>query len=115
MLAAREPFRLDVFGQQAFDYARLAQPTRAMKRLVRVPLALLLVVLPIAVSATPTPKPNIIIILADDLGYGDTGCYGATKIPTPNVDRIGRQGLRFTDAHATSACCTPSRYSLLTG
>jgi len=60
-------------------------------------------------------KPNIIIILADDLGYGDTGCYGATKIPTPNVDRIGRQGLRFTDAHATSACCTPSRYSLLTG
>lgn len=60
-------------------------------------------------------RPNIVLILADDLGFGDTGCYGAVKIPTPNVDRLGRQGLRFTDAHATSATCTPSRYSLLTG
>ena len=60
-------------------------------------------------------KPNIIIILADDLGFGDTGCYGATKIPTPHIDRLGQQGLRFTDAHATSATCTPSRYALLTG
>lgn len=60
-------------------------------------------------------KPNIVIILADDLGFGDVGCYGATKIPTPNVDRLAREGLRFTDAHATSATCTPSRYALLTG
>jgi arylsulfatase A-like enzyme len=60
-------------------------------------------------------KPNIVLILADDLGFGDTGCYGATKIPTPNIDRLGREGLRFTDVHATSATCTPSRYSLLTG
>jgi|GEM_PF-2295847 len=68
-----------------------------------------------ALAATETAKPNIILILADDLGFGDTGCYGATKIPTPNIDRLGAQGLRFTDAHATSATCTPSRYSLLTG
>ena len=61
------------------------------------------------------PRPNVVIILADDLGFGDTGCYGATKIPTPNIDRLGREGLRFTDAHATSATCTPSRYALLTG
>jgi len=67
------------------------------------------------VHGSETSKPNIVLILADDLGYGDTGCYGATKIPTPNVDRLSRQGLRFTDAHATSATCTPSRYSLLTG
>jgi arylsulfatase A-like enzyme len=60
-------------------------------------------------------KPNIVIILADDLGFGDTGCYGATKIPTPNVDRLAREGLRFRDAHSTSATCTPARYALLTG
>jgi arylsulfatase A-like enzyme len=60
-------------------------------------------------------QPNIVLVLADDLGFGDTGCYGATKIPTPNIDRLGREGLRFTDAHAPSATCTPSRYALLTG
>ena len=60
-------------------------------------------------------RPNIVLIIADDLGIGDPGCYGATKIPTPNIDQLAREGLRFTDAHATSATCTPSRYSLLTG
>lgn len=60
-------------------------------------------------------NPNIIIILADDLGYGDISCYGATKIKTPNIDRLAEQGLRFVQAYATSATCTPSRYALLTG
>ena len=59
--------------------------------------------------------PNIVFILADDLGYGDVGCYGATKVKTPNIDRLAREGIRFTDAHATSSTCTPSRYGLLTG
>ena len=59
--------------------------------------------------------PNIIYIMADDLGYGDLGCYGATKIPTPHIDRIAAAGMRFTDAHASAALCTPSRYSVLTG
>lgn len=68
-----------------------------------------------ASTVNPSAKPNIIVMLADDLGYGDLGCYGATKIPTPNIDRLSRQGLRFTDAHTTSATCTPSRYALLTG
>lgn len=60
-------------------------------------------------------KPNVVIIYADDLGYGDVSCYGATKIKTPNVDRLAKEGLKFTNAYATSATCTPSRYSLMTG
>jgi arylsulfatase A-like enzyme len=59
--------------------------------------------------------PNIVLIFADDLGYGDVGCYGATKLETPNIDRLAQQGRRFTDAHSASAVCTPSRYGLLTG
>ena len=69
-----------------------------------------------AADAPAAPKrPNVIVILADDLGYGDVGCYGATKVKTPNLDRLAAQGLRFTDGHASSATCTPSRYALLTG
>ena len=60
-------------------------------------------------------KPNIIFICADDLGYGDLSCYGATKINTPNIDALAAQGIRFTNAHSTSATCTPSRYALITG
>lgn len=60
-------------------------------------------------------KPNIIIIYLDDLGYGDVSSYGATEINTPNIDALADEGLRFTDAHASSATCTPSRYALLTG
>ncbi|MCX6335425.1 MAG: arylsulfatase [Bacteroidia bacterium] len=60
-------------------------------------------------------KSNIIVIYADDLGYGDIGCYGATRVSTPNIDRLAKQGIRFTNAHCTSATSTPSRYSLLTG
>lgn len=60
--------------------------------------------------------PNILLILADDLGYGDVGCYNEeSKVPTPNLDRLASQGIRFTDAHSPSTVCTPTRYSLLTG
>ncbi|MBM3855131.1 MAG: arylsulfatase, partial [Verrucomicrobia bacterium] len=66
--------------------------------------------------AAPAGRPpNIILIVADDLGYGDLGCYGATAIPTPQLDRLAREGLRFTHAYAPSATCTPSRYALMTG
>jgi arylsulfatase A-like enzyme len=68
-----------------------------------------------ATSAEKRGAPNIVVILADDLGYGDVGCYGATKVKTPNLDRLASEGIRFTDAHATSSTCTPSRYGLLTG
>ena len=60
-------------------------------------------------------RPNVIFIYADDLGYGDLSCYGATKLHTPNIDRLAKGGLRFTNAHSTSATCTPSRYALMTG
>lgn len=62
-----------------------------------------------------TTKPNIVILYADDLGFGDVGCYGASGIPTPNLDRLAERGMRFTEGHATAATCTPARYSLLTG
>ena len=62
-------------------------------------------------------KPNIIVILADDLGYGDVQCYNPQrgKIPTPNIDKLAAQGMRFTDGHSSSGVCSPSRYTLLTG
>jgi len=66
-------------------------------------------------STRSIERPNIIIIYADDLGYGDVSCYGSRTINTPNIDRAASQGLRFTNAHCTSATSTPSRYSLLTG
>ncbi len=65
--------------------------------------------------AAQQPKPNLVIIYADDLGYGDVGSYGATGVATPNIDTIAAKGLKLTDAHASAATCTPSRYSLLTG
>jgi arylsulfatase A len=60
-------------------------------------------------------NPNVIFILVDDLGYGDLSCYGATKIHTPNLDKLAKQGVQFSNAHATSATCTPSRYAIMTG
>jgi arylsulfatase A-like enzyme len=65
--------------------------------------------------AVAAELPNIVLIYADDIGYGDVGCYGATAVKTPNIDRLAREGLRFTDAHSAAATCTPSRYSMLTG
>ena len=70
---------------------------------------------PKAPESKSNEKPNVVLIYIDDLGYGDVSCYGATEINTPNVDKIAAEGLRFTDAHCSSATCTPSRYSLLTG
>jgi uncharacterized sulfatase len=68
-----------------------------------------------AVSAEPPGRPNIVFILADDLGYGDLGCYGQKRIQTPNIDRLAKDGLRFTDFYAGCTVCAPSRCVLMTG
>lgn len=60
-------------------------------------------------------KPNVVYLIADDLGIGDLSCYGATKVSTPNIDRLAGQGMQFTNAYATSSTSTPSRFGLLTG
>ena len=85
--------------------------TRHVRRMPAVVAALLLWITPAAAQ----DKPNIVLIMTDDLGYGDLSAYGATALPTPNIDRLAKQGLRFTDAHSSAATCTPSRYALLTG
>ena len=72
-------------------------------------------VLAVGLNLRAAQLPNIVFIYADDLGYGDVGCYGATRLMTPNIDHLAQEGLGFTDAHCTSATCTPSRYGLLTG
>ena len=66
-------------------------------------------------KSNPSKYPNIVIILADDLGYGDLSCYDGIKLKTPNIDRMAEEGIKFTNGYAASATCTPSRYSLLTG
>lgn len=68
----------------------------------------------VSVIAAET-RPNIVVIVADDLGYGDLGCYGATRVRTPHVDRLAAAGVRFTTGYAPSSTCTPTRYALLTG
>ncbi len=66
-------------------------------------------------SETEDQHPNVILIYADDLGYGDVSCYGATRFSTPNIDRLASEGMKFVNAHSPSATCTPSRYAMLTG
>ena len=66
-------------------------------------------------SAIASEKPNIIVIMADDLGYGDVSCYGAKQIQTPSIDRLASEGLRFTSGYCSASTCTPTRFSLLTG
>jgi arylsulfatase A len=86
-------------------------------KLLRSSLALLLPAALFAASVPAAKKPNIVVILADDLGYGDVQSYNPQrgKIPTPNIDRLAAQGMRFTDGHSSSGVCSPSRYALLTG
>jgi arylsulfatase A-like enzyme len=78
-------------------------------------LCIFVLILAESINCRAADRPNIIVILADDVGYGDIGCYGATKVKTPNIDRLAVEGLRFTSGYAPSATCTPTRYAMLTG
>lgn len=80
----------------------------------------LLVFMPVSFVLVPMvaqgqSTPNVIVIMADDLGYGDVGCYGSAKLATPNIDRLADEGLRFTNGYCSASTCTPTRYSFLTG
>jgi arylsulfatase A-like enzyme len=70
---------------------------------------------PAASLLAQTKRPNIVLLYADDIGFGDLSCYGAKRVQTPNLDKLASSGIRFTDAHSSAATCTPSRYSLFTG
>src|SRR4051812_33511372 len=70
---------------------------------------------PLSAADLAVPKPNVVFILADDLGYGDLGCFGQKKIKTPNLDRLTAEGMRFTQAYAGTTVCAPSRCALMTG
>ncbi|MFA7006735.1 MAG: sulfatase-like hydrolase/transferase, partial [Verrucomicrobiia bacterium] len=82
---------------------------------LRLFLCLLLLSLCCGSDVTATDKPNIVLILADDLGYNDLSCQGAIKLKTPGIDRIAKEGVRFTDAHTPAGVCCPTRYGVLTG
>ena len=66
-------------------------------------------------NAIAAAQPNIIVIMADDLGYGDVSCYGAKAVRTPAIDQLAREGVRFTSGYCSASTCTPTRFSLLTG
>ena len=88
---------------------------------MRVFLVLIVIILKISLFANcenegnSVQKPNIIIFIADDLGYGDLGCFGNTTLKTPNIDSLARDGVRLTHHVATASVCTPSRAALMTG
>ena len=88
-----------------------------MPSIIKIGLLLVATAVPSGSAVQAQSLPNIVVIYADDLGYGDVACYNSDrgKIATPNIDRLAREGMKFTDAHSSSGVCSPSRYTLLTG
>ena len=90
-------------------------PNTLSKYVVMMKLTMVFLTVSVIQVSGKDPRPNVILIYADDIGFGDLGCYGATKVKTPHIDRLANQGRQFTDMHTASSVCTPSRYALLTG
>ena len=108
--------RADLDGKRIQPHSRAVRrdgKTMSMSLLTRRSLLHGAAALPLA--AAPRPRPNVIVILADDLGYADTGFTGAKDIPTPNIDRIARAGVRFTNAYVSHPFCSPTSAGLMTG
>lgn len=104
--------------EDQMDPPMLKQPTKRYRDMKIFTAALFGIIglLCVSSSAIASETPNILFILADDLGYGDLGCYNPeSSIPTPNIDRLASEGIRFTDAHSPCTVCTPTRFSLMTG
>lgn len=89
--------------------------TEVIRTMVCIAVVITVVLSTTALGARAAEKPNIVLIYADDVGFGDVSCNGASSIATPHVDRIAKEGINFSDAHSSAATCTPSRYALLTG
>src|SRR5689334_18843442 len=105
----RTPHAVRVFARLRIFAARKRVEVNALH------LGLFLFIAAIISAAEPT-KPNIVVILADDFGWGSLGCYGAAPgVKTPNLDRLAREGRRFTQAYAPGSVCSPTRYALMTG
>src|ERR1043166_4478133 len=104
-------------GASGFAWIGLVRFTRAMKWriLLRLVWIFLFALLLSGIGEAASQPPNIVIILADDLGYGDLACYGHPTIRTPNLDRMAREGMKFTQFYSAAEVCTPSRGGLLTG
>jgi len=105
-------------AENALNSKRMHE-THTLSRLLRTFLTALILAAPLgsAVPLRAAPSPNVVLILADDLGYGSVGCYGAKPelVRTPNIDRLAKEGRRFTDANTPCSVCSPTRYSVLTG
>jgi len=87
-------------------------------KIMRLPISFAIAIFTLFMSAQQparTKKPNVIIILTDDMGYGEISCYNKNQIPTPNIDQLAKEGVRFTDFYVPTPYCAPSRASLLTG
>ena len=107
-------FPLRVVVQPSISAPRLTQeiPIMICTRVLTVAIVSCLLLWPTLLLAS---SPNIVVIMADDLGYGDLSCYGATELDTPQIDQLASEGLRFTSGYCSASTCTPTRYSLLTG